>query len=735
MDSSPSTIYPSPNPSVVSVTSTSASTTSHPAPSAASVASASTTAAPEEQLDSTQVVEIEKFVLKKVWIDEKIAVLSNLPVIKPFEPLPPELSSVGKEEFERWWEEHMSVETEITDYDKGDFEGLRKLALAASKRNLSPKDTDLIDITLTTVFALDKLLHLLKDRRVRLDSLKLRLKWESEIVAYRNELAALFKVDIPKYLSKARWVKPVESDVGRGRADSLSLSKSVSGKRRTSQGSSRLSMFMNPNNSSEENLANALAIGNGRPSSQNSTWIPSRSVSTNAPSRPTSMSRQLIADSISLSLSPLTSRLTSINNTLVPATGKTLDAMIAKSRLPDQFFDVQDEIEDVAPKEVAGVGSFLNEVVHQWRKADEVWWNCDRLKDESAEVQRNVEEWIKKDIDEDLLRKWESGCRDMRKRLAQTKSIMDSSKAGGLPLPIHLKFSDQVSKNFELVQTLNLQIDETSDDLRKMEEKVAEYRFAVESIKRGQRIRKTVEELRRGIEANRAELKAEVEDRTKDGRPDLEQTSNDKMPWTSYGGKSEDAYLARVKKLQDSLKSQISTTSGLQNEVSLILRDLIKAGVDPNLRRDLRDAGDSLQDRAKESQAEMDRWFAWYNTLVAEGRKTWKECEERRNELELAEKEWQSRSERARWVENDQSKQQPVDQASDEKRLAAMLERIDTSCLPIRAYFPSLYAPDLSASNTKAAVPRSLFAAHSYTHVPPFFQAIEAIGSDAREVG
>ena len=33
--------------------------------------------------------------------------------------------------------------------------------LAAAQRNLSPADTDLIEVALTTIYALDKLLHLL----------------------------------------------------------------------------------------------------------------------------------------------------------------------------------------------------------------------------------------------------------------------------------------------------------------------------------------------------------------------------------------------------------------------------------------------------------------------------------------------------------------------------------------------------------------------------------------------
>ena len=42
---------------------------------------------------------------------------------------------------------------------------------AAAQRNLSPADTDLIELTLTTIYALDKLFHLLRDRSENLLSI------------------------------------------------------------------------------------------------------------------------------------------------------------------------------------------------------------------------------------------------------------------------------------------------------------------------------------------------------------------------------------------------------------------------------------------------------------------------------------------------------------------------------------------------------------------------------------
>lgn len=52
-----------------------------------------------------------------------------------------------------------------------------------SKQELSPEDTDLIEITLTTLFAVDRLLHLLRQRRKALTLLGYRLQSVSQILS------------------------------------------------------------------------------------------------------------------------------------------------------------------------------------------------------------------------------------------------------------------------------------------------------------------------------------------------------------------------------------------------------------------------------------------------------------------------------------------------------------------------------------------------------------------------
>lgn len=94
-----------------------------------------------------------------------------------------------------WWQEHDAVEAEINAYEMGDLARLKTFAKGAhdsgclarvytdlalrsdaSKQTLSERDAELIEITLVTLLALDKLLHLLRDRRRCLKLMEYRLR-------------------------------------------------------------------------------------------------------------------------------------------------------------------------------------------------------------------------------------------------------------------------------------------------------------------------------------------------------------------------------------------------------------------------------------------------------------------------------------------------------------------------------------------------------------------------------
>ena len=84
------------------------------------------------------------------------------------------------------------------------FPGLTSLQ-AAAQRNLSPADTDLIEVALTTIYALDKLLHLLRDRSDNLELLDIRMTWEERRKIAWTELRSLIP-ELSSFLeTRARW--------------------------------------------------------------------------------------------------------------------------------------------------------------------------------------------------------------------------------------------------------------------------------------------------------------------------------------------------------------------------------------------------------------------------------------------------------------------------------------------------------------------------------------------------
>ncbi|GJN91278.1 hypothetical protein Rhopal_004297-T1 [Rhodotorula paludigena] len=114
----------------------------------------SSSSAGADELARAEVLELRLFAEKKEWIEDRIQFLSTLPPIDVVTPDPPECSPTSRDELEQWWQEHDRIETEIDAYDMGDLARMRQFARDKSKQELSPEDTDLIEITLTTLFAM-----------------------------------------------------------------------------------------------------------------------------------------------------------------------------------------------------------------------------------------------------------------------------------------------------------------------------------------------------------------------------------------------------------------------------------------------------------------------------------------------------------------------------------------------------------------------------------------------------
>lgn len=206
---------------------------------------------------------------------------------------------------------------------------------AAAQRNLSPEDTDLIELTLTTIYELDKLFHLLRDRSDNLDLLGIRLTWEERRMAAWSELRSVLS-DIREFLaSRARWTPnaydsvPVEDEL---------MPPEPETKRRNS--------VVSINSTFSESSSNLPPL------------VLSRT------------SRYKLAESLSRNAAQFASRVSSLRHSKIAGAGKALDKLIDHSRrpVPDELLDEQDKLEDHGINEMEDVGKFVMTVVMQWKK-------------------------------------------------------------------------------------------------------------------------------------------------------------------------------------------------------------------------------------------------------------------------------------------------------------------------------------------------------------------------------
>jgi hypothetical protein len=187
-----------------------------------------------------------------------------------------------------------------------------------------------IELTLTTIYELDKLLHLLRDRSENLDLLGIRLTWEEyRISAWQDRRKILD--DLTVFLdTRARWNPSVYEEVYKVPEEPLEL------KRRGSVTS----------------LASVMS---------------DMSISSAGFSRST---RFKLAELLSRDAAQFAGRVTSLRHGKITAAGKILDKLIDHSRrpVPEVLLDEQDKLEEKGIAEMEKIGKFVMSIVMQWRK-------------------------------------------------------------------------------------------------------------------------------------------------------------------------------------------------------------------------------------------------------------------------------------------------------------------------------------------------------------------------------
>ncbi|KAG1907452.1 uncharacterized protein F5891DRAFT_1001838 [Suillus fuscotomentosus] len=329
----------------------------------------------EQALEIHEVIELQAFSERKAWIEDKIKFLEALPPIEVFVGLDAIRTSAEdipglptREQLQEWLAEHDRIEKETEIFDSGELKKLRALTKAATQRHLSPEDTDVIELTLTTIYELDKLLHLLRDRSENLDLLGIRLTWEEQRRAAWSDRQKIL-ADIENFLTtRARWSPSIYE-------------------------------FMVKSEEKPSNRRGSVASMASDTSVTSNTGF-SRSA------------RFKLAEILSRDSAQVAGRVSSLRHGKVAAAGKALDKLIDNSRRADKGIN-----------EMEHVGKFVMNIVTQWRKADEIY--VETMKDENA-AQNLLEEIETSKLYHPTFRQstsFLSRAETLVKRLAPTEAI------------------------------------------------------------------------------------------------------------------------------------------------------------------------------------------------------------------------------------------------------------------------------------------------------------------------
>ena len=276
-----------------------------------------------DQLSSQDFVQLTRISRKKQDIERHIASLQSWPAWDPFRDVSAysaDLDTLNRcestldsvvDELRKRQTECNRLEQDVQQFNLEDMDRLRSVAKAVSKRHLSGSDTDLLELALETVFTLDKLLRLLRERRREHDLTELRLRWERVICSAWFDVVDLRR-DIAAFERKCK---------------SLSISRS----------------------SSNGPLARGMAPTQTRKHENTSTDNQNEQSKQQIP-RSTSSSSRLASESLKLETARLVLRIRSFDTEKVRPAGRLLDLLIDQRQVPEKLIDEQEKLEDALPQ-------------------------------------------------------------------------------------------------------------------------------------------------------------------------------------------------------------------------------------------------------------------------------------------------------------------------------------------------------------------------------------------------
>jgi hypothetical protein len=195
---------------------------------------------------------------------------------------------------------------------------------------------------LTTLLALDKLVHLLRARSDTLEFTGLRWTWEEKRIAAWKERNAI-QEELQVFVNEqARWSVSTYDKIEMNHSDP-SLSPQVSASR---------GLYSSVNGQSPSPLPLASEL------------TPRRNSNVTGVSRG---ARYKFAEDLTREAGRFTTRYSAVKRNHITAAGKALDKMIEKKTLPDQVLDEQDRLEnDIRPMD--SLTKFAMDMVTQWKR-------------------------------------------------------------------------------------------------------------------------------------------------------------------------------------------------------------------------------------------------------------------------------------------------------------------------------------------------------------------------------
>ncbi|SNX81566.1 uncharacterized protein MEPE_00271 [Melanopsichium pennsylvanicum] len=279
-----------------------------------------------EQLSSEDYVELTRISRKKDDIEQHIANLQSWPSWDPFKDVASYSADVQslkrskdvldglKSSLRDRQDKCNRLEHDIQQFNVDEMKRLRTVAKAISKRHLSGPDTDLLELALETVYALDKLLRLLRERRIEHDLTELRLQWETTICSSWADVVSLRR-DIDSFEQKC---------------NTLMVSK------------------LTGNSASLVEADPSQARGDGATTIDTTPGSDKKRVTSL-----TYSSVKLATESVKLEASRLVLRVKSFGTEKVRSAGRLLDLLIDQRQVPEKLIDEQEKLEDALPQPLA----------------------------------------------------------------------------------------------------------------------------------------------------------------------------------------------------------------------------------------------------------------------------------------------------------------------------------------------------------------------------------------------